>query len=204
MSAISRPRALTALTAALTVVASTLTLFVASTPSAQAATCSSTYLSYGSRGTCVRLLQTNLGGLKVDGVYGSGTRSRVRSFQDDAGIGVDGKVGPQTWRKLATYGKALGWKAGLTLYMCKANSTQFRYSVWNNSGQNADWVFYVSGGYIDGDAISDDRIAAQGRIAARAYDSQKLVVWVGRYGRDNAQTTTSVRDFSRTTLPACA
>jgi peptidoglycan hydrolase-like protein with peptidoglycan-binding domain len=59
---------------------------VESAEAAEAATCSSTYLSYGSRGTCVRLLQKNLGGLSVDGVYGSGTRSRVRSFQDDAGL----------------------------------------------------------------------------------------------------------------------
>ncbi|MCT9075152.1 peptidoglycan-binding domain-containing protein [Streptomyces fulvoviolaceus] len=204
MSATSRIRALTALPTAFAVLAATFTLLVASTPSAKAASCSSTYLSYGSRGTCVKLLQTNLGQLSADGVYGSGTRSRVRSFQDDAGLTVDGKVGPKTWRKLQTYGKALGWKAGVTVYMCKASSTRFRYSVWNNSGKNADWVFYVEGGYFEGDAISDDRIAAQGQIAARTHDSTKLVVWIGRYGSDNAQTTTRVRDFSRSTLPACA
>lgn len=138
----------------------------------------------------------------MDGVYGAGSRSRVRSFQDDAGLTVDGKVGPQTWRKLRTYGKALGWKSGVTVYMCKASSTDFRFSVWNNSGKAADWTFYVSGGHFSGDAISDDRIAAQGRIAAGAYDSTKLTVWIGNY--DNDHTTTSVRNFSRNTLPACA
>ncbi|MGW0828290.1 peptidoglycan-binding domain-containing protein [Streptomyces sp. NPDC002845] len=188
--------------AALAVVAATSALIVASPPSAEAASCSSTYLSYGSRGTCVKLLQKNLGGLSVDGVYGSATRSRVRSFQDDAGISVDGKAGPQTWRKLKTYGKALGWKSGVTLYMCKANSTKFRYSVWNNSGKSANWALYVEGGHLSGDAISDDRIAAQGRIHAGAYDSTKLTVWIGNYGND--KTTTKVRDFSRNTLPACA
>ncbi|MGP4010632.1 peptidoglycan-binding domain-containing protein [Streptomyces sp. 4N124] len=206
MSATSRHRALTASATALTVVASTFAFVAASAPSAQAASCSSTYLSYGSRGTCVKLLQKNLGGLSVDGVYGSGTRSRVRSFQDDANIGVDGRVGPQTWRKLATYGKALGWKAGVTVYMCKESSTAFRFSAWNNSGDNANWNFYVSQSNwpIEGDALADDRIEAQGKVYAGAYNSEKLVVWVGRYGRDNAQTTTNVRSFSRNTLPACA
>jgi hypothetical protein len=206
MSATPRNRALTASATALTVVASTFAFVAASAPAAQAASCSSTYLSYGSTGTCVKLLQKNLGGLDVDGVYGSGTRSRVRSFQDDANIGVDGKVGPQTWRKLATYGKALGWKAGITVYMCKANSTSFRFSAWNNSGDNANWLFYTSQSSqpIEGDALADDRIEAQGHVYADTYNSEKLLVWVGRYGRDNAQTTRSVRDFSRSTLPACA
>jgi hypothetical protein len=172
---------------------------------ATAASCYSTYLSYGSRGTCVKLLQKNLGALTVDGVYGSGTRSRVRSFQDDAGLTVDGKVGPQTWRKLRTYGKALGWLSGVTVYMCKASTSSFRFSVWNNSGNNADWLFYTSASSwpIEGQAIADDRIEAQGTIPAGSYDSQKLLVWVGRYGADNARTTYRVRDFSRSTLPAC-
>lgn len=198
----SRARALTALATVLTVVAATLAIFVASPPPAEAASCYNTYLSYGSRGTCVKVLQKNLGALSVDGIYGSGTRSRVRSFQDDAGIGVDGKVGPQTWGKLRKYGKALGWKSGVTVYMCEASSTRYRYSVWNNSGKTADWTFYVSGGHFSGQSISDDRLASQGHIAAGAYDSTKLTVWIGNY--DNDKTTTRVRNFSRNTLPACA
>jgi len=172
---------------------------------AEAAACANTYLSYGSRGSCVRRLQRNLGALTVDGVYGSGTRSRVRSFQDDTGLTVDGKVGPQTWRKLRTYGMALGSNVGLTLYMCKASSDRFRFSAWNNSGKNANWVFYVSTSSwpIEGQVLVDDRIEAQGHIRAGKYNSQKLVVWVGRYGADNARTTYLVRDFSRSTLPAC-
>jgi hypothetical protein len=201
MFATLRARVLTALPAALTVVASTFAFSAASSPSAEAATCSSTYLSYGSRGTCVKVLQKRLGALSVDGVYGSGTRSRVRAFQDDAGISVDGKVGPQTWRKLGAYGKALGWKSGVTVYMCKANSTQFRYSVWNNSGKSARWALYVEGGHLFGDAIANNRIAIQGRMHAGAYDSKSLTVWIGNYGND--KTTTNVRDFSRSTLPAC-
>ncbi|MEV0284191.1 MULTISPECIES: peptidoglycan-binding domain-containing protein [unclassified Kribbella] len=171
---------------------------------AAVASCFGTYLSLGSRGTCVRLLQKNLGGLSVDGVYGTGTRSRVRSFQDDAGLTVDGKVGPQTWRKLRTYGKALAWVSGVTMYMCKVNSETFRVSVWNNSGKWADWAYYMwDHGYpIDGEVIGDDRIATQFNIYAGAYDGKQFTAWVGTYG--NAHHTKSVRDISRNTLPACA
>lgn len=197
-----RVRALTALSAAAAVVATTFVVFVASAPAANAANCYSSYLSYGSRGTCVKVLQRNLGGLGVDGVYGSNTRSRVRSFQDDAGISVDGKVGPQTWRKLRTYGKALGWKSGVTVYMCEESSTRFRYAVWNNSGKKAAWELRVEGGHVFEKFIADDRIATQGRIHAKTYDSKRLTVWIGNY--DNSKITTKVRDFSRRTLPNCA
>jgi peptidoglycan hydrolase-like protein with peptidoglycan-binding domain len=171
------------------------------TMATEAATCSTTYLSYGSRGTCVKLLQKNLGGLSVNGVYGSGTRSRVRSFQDDAGLTVDGKVGPQTWRKLRTYGKAVGWVSGVTVYMCKESSERFRYSTWNNSGRSAHWSFYTSTGRFEGDEIRDDRIAVVDRLQAGAYTSTSLMVWLGI--NDLAETNATVRSFSRNTLPAC-
>ncbi|MGH3657970.1 MAG: penicillin-insensitive murein endopeptidase, partial [Micromonosporaceae bacterium] len=59
----------------------------------------------GSTGPAVRALQTQLNAkrrlnLAVDGVFGSGTHSAVVSFQQHAGIGADGIVGPTTWRNL--------------------------------------------------------------------------------------------------------
>ncbi len=172
-----------------------------STEAAEAATCSTTYLSLGSTGTCVRLLQKNLGGLSVSGVYGSATQSRVRSFQDDTtGLTVDGKVGPQTWQKLRKFGKAIGWLSGVTVYMCKASSTRFQYSAWNNSGKNAWWYLSTSEISVDGSALWDDDVRIQGTIAAGPYDSELLVV---RLSSENQQSTTDVRDFSRNTLPAC-
>ncbi|SFA80659.1 Putative peptidoglycan binding domain-containing protein [Amycolatopsis marina] len=202
MSDTLRARALTALFAAVAVVATTFVISVASAPAANAASCYSTYLSYGSRGTCVKVLQRKLGALSVDGVYGSGTRSRVRAFQADAGIGVDGKAGPQTWRKLRTYGKAVAWKSGVTVYLCEESSTRFRYAVWNNSGKRAAWELRVEGGHVFEKFVGDDRIAIQGRMHAGTYDSKKLTVWLGNF--DNYKITTKVRDFSRRTLPNCA
>lgn len=59
----------------------------------------------GSTGDAVRALQTLLNakrsaGLTVDGVFGAGTRAAVISFQQHAGIGADGVVGPTTWQNL--------------------------------------------------------------------------------------------------------
>ncbi|MBD2530759.1 peptidoglycan-binding protein [Nostoc flagelliforme FACHB-838] len=56
----------------------------------------SVILTPGSRGQLVRDVQTALGNLRVDGVYGQQTVSRVRSFQQSKGLLVDGVVGPQT------------------------------------------------------------------------------------------------------------
>ena len=58
----------------------------------------------GSRGQAVRTLQSKLNqrgaSIAVDGVFGRGTASAVRSLQSAAGIGVDAVVGPETWRAL--------------------------------------------------------------------------------------------------------
>ncbi|MEH2117111.1 peptidoglycan-binding protein [Nostoc sp.] len=56
----------------------------------------SVILSPGSRGLLVRDVQTALGNLRIDGVYGQETASRVRSFQASKGLLVDGVVGPET------------------------------------------------------------------------------------------------------------
>lgn len=59
----------------------------------------------GSTGDAVRALQVQLNAkrrlsLAVDGQFGSGTDGAVRTFQSHAGIGVDGVVGPTTWKNL--------------------------------------------------------------------------------------------------------
>lgn len=63
------------------------------------------YLRLGSRGDDVAALQSALDAkgyhLYADGIFGSGTRAAVRSFQAACGIYVDGVVGPSTIAKLS-------------------------------------------------------------------------------------------------------
>lgn len=59
----------------------------------------------GDSNQAVRALQTLLNskrsaGLTVDGIFGSGTLSAVRSFQSAKGLTVDGIAGPATWSAL--------------------------------------------------------------------------------------------------------
>lgn len=61
-------------------------------------------LRQGDRGAQVQDLQSELSNkgysLSIDGVYGPVTAQQVRAFQRDAGIGVDGIAGPQTYNAL--------------------------------------------------------------------------------------------------------
>lgn len=62
-------------------------------------------VSNGSTGSAVKALQTQLSSkygysVTVDGIFGSGTESAVRSFQSKNGITSDGIVGPTTWQYL--------------------------------------------------------------------------------------------------------
>ena len=58
----------------------------------------------GSSGDAVRAVQSQLVAhgysLTVDGAFGSGTQSIVKSFQSSHSLGADGIVGPDTWSKL--------------------------------------------------------------------------------------------------------
>ncbi|WP_446666606.1 C40 family peptidase [Flexivirga sp. B27] len=61
------------------------------------------YLRYGSRGSYVKTAQQRLGGLAVDGIFGTRTLAKVKSFQRTHGLAVDGIVGPLTWRALGGF-----------------------------------------------------------------------------------------------------
>ncbi|HVQ94422.1 MAG TPA: peptidoglycan-binding protein [Mycobacteriales bacterium] len=60
----------------------------------------------GSTGSAVRAVQSQLSAhgiaTSVDGNFGSGTNTSVRSFQSSRGLTVDGIVGPNTWQALVS------------------------------------------------------------------------------------------------------
>jgi peptidoglycan hydrolase-like protein with peptidoglycan-binding domain len=64
-------------------------------------------LTEGSEGRQVQLLQSALGGISVDGIFGPETEAAVRQFQERNGLAVDGTVGPQTAGALRGAGAAL-------------------------------------------------------------------------------------------------
>ncbi len=69
-------------------------------PAAVPAPYGGTVLVKGSSGDAVRILQSFVGGITVDGKFGSGTEQAVRVFQAVNGLTVDGKVGTKTWNAL--------------------------------------------------------------------------------------------------------
>jgi len=70
-----------------------------------------TILTPGSSGSEIRMVQSKLQTLdysvgSVDGIYGSNTKAAVQEFQREAGIPVDGIVGPQTLEALKKANKS--------------------------------------------------------------------------------------------------
>ncbi|MBB2893723.1 peptidoglycan-binding protein [Flexivirga oryzae] len=61
------------------------------------------YLRYGSTGSYVKVAQQRLGGLAVDGIFGSLTLAKVKSFQRSKGLAADGVIGPLTWDALGGF-----------------------------------------------------------------------------------------------------
>ncbi|MGH1564587.1 peptidoglycan-binding domain-containing protein [Mumia sp. DW29H23] len=204
MSIAPRFRVPIALATVLAALAATFAFATATAPSAEAASCFKTTLKVGSKGSCVKALQKRLGGLTADGSYGAATKKRVKAFQADTGLSADGVAGPKTWKKLRAYGTALGWKSGVTFYLCKVSSTHLRYSLWNNSGKAAVWKFKIGTSlYYSNSGLSNNRITKYGsfRNTAKSGDSKYFSVSVGTY--NSYKKTTSVRNYSRSSLPTC-
>lgn len=51
----------------------------------------------GSKGKAVKIWQVIIG-VNADGIFGSDTDKKTRAFQKSHGLGVDGIVGPKTWK----------------------------------------------------------------------------------------------------------
>lgn len=58
----------------------------------------------GNKGGVVEAIQKLLGGLKVDGYYGSQTKEAVQKFQEQRKLEADGIVGSKTWESLTNGG----------------------------------------------------------------------------------------------------
>lgn len=65
-------------------------------------------LRYGATGSSVRTLQSELGGLSVDGSFGPRTLAAVKAFQKEKGLPVTGVVDAATWKALGCTGTVGG------------------------------------------------------------------------------------------------
>lgn len=61
-------------------------------------------LKRGSSGYQVKVLQKLLGKLEIDGIFGNDTENRVKQYQEQNKLGIDGIVGFETWNNLLTKG----------------------------------------------------------------------------------------------------
>ncbi|MEU0315158.1 peptidoglycan-binding domain-containing protein [Nocardioides sp. NPDC006273] len=91
----------------------------------------------GNTGSCVKLLQKVLGGLKPDGSFGSATTARVKDYQKAKGLAADGIVGSRTWSKIKAgmsgSGTIISATATANWYACVIvrGGQSIRYTVTN-------------------------------------------------------------------------
>ena len=98
-----------------------------------APTCS-TSKNKTSAATCA--LQILLGGLTVDGIFGSATKKAVAAYQSANGLESDGKCGPKTWAKII--GKTDETPAGKVINDCK------HYLQWDKRWKNIKYSTHTS------------------------------------------------------------
>ena len=87
---------------------------VAAAPAQAATTCVQNVYVYGGYAKCIGYIQVllnewargyGISPLAVDNSFGPATKQRVKNFQEDAALTIDGVVGPKTWQVLCAYGK---------------------------------------------------------------------------------------------------
>lgn len=170
---------------------------------------------YGDTGSCVELLQQRIGGVSVDGHFGSKTNYAVQQFQRANGLAVDGIVGTQTWNRIrqglprqgsVTYA-GTGSHAGVTVYACHLSSrTGVRFAVRNKTSvrfrdvvlEQVDWQGY---GMIIAEGIGSGATVSGGGWALGATESFRRVNV--RLSNGSERSVNRTFSFVRDRLPDC-
>lgn len=110
----------------------------------KAPTCS-TAKNKTSAATCA--VQMLIGGLDVDGIYGTKTKNAVAAYQSSKGLTADGICGPKTWNALIT-GEAAsagsGSGAGQTTTGGKTLNNCVHYLQWDSKWKNKKYSTHTS------------------------------------------------------------
>ena len=134
-------------------------------PCAELTASAATYstVRYGSKGQDVKTLQTMLNTvdnakLTVDGSFGKGTLTAVKTFQKSNGLTADGVVGPATWNVLSTK------------YAIKKSTLKI------GSGKYAPGTYYAGTSYaISGAITSNNKITS---VTVGIYKSNGTAAYV--------------------------
>ena len=112
----------------------------------KAPTCS-TAKNKTSAATCS--VQILIGGLDVDGIYGTKTKKAVAAYQSAKGLTADGVCGPKTWAALigvtaASSGTPGGTSAGQTTTSGKTLNNCVHYLQWDSKWKNKKYSTHTS------------------------------------------------------------
>ena len=86
--------------------------------------------------TCA--VQILIGGITVDGIYGSGTKKAVSAYQEAKGLEADGICGPATWKALITGAKDVEPPKEKVINKC------VHYLQWDSKWKNKKYSTHTS------------------------------------------------------------
>ena len=128
----------------------------------------------GSRGPDVTLCQTCLNDhnyqCDVDGIFGSGTESKVKAFQNANNLVPDGVVGQHTWNKLLQVDDVIEPPSAEEIL---AHAVSLGYETWDTI--NRLWLFGIRSPTRDSNAFDD----LLGCIWVDEYGIRQIVYWPG-------------------------
>lgn len=96
--------------------------------------------------TCA--VQILVGGIAVDGIYGTKTKNAVAVYQSANKLSVDGICGPKTWKALIvgnTSSSSTGAGAGQTVSGSKVMNNCVHYLQWDSKWKNIKYSTHTSG-----------------------------------------------------------